>query len=70
MIHDVAGRPRFGTPQEVAEYRRTTVRALTQERYLGAGPKYIKDGRRVLYEWAAVDAYMESRTQVSTREAA
>lgn len=53
---------KYGTPVEVAKYRHTTVDRLAQERYLGKGPAYIKDGRRILYEWAVVDAYLEERT--------
>lgn len=53
---------KYGTPAEVAKYRHTTVARLAQERYLGIGPAYIKDGRKILYEWAAVDAYLAERT--------
>lgn len=53
---------RFGSPEEVAEYRNTTTRRMAQERYLGTGPAYIKDGRKILYEWEAVDAYLAERT--------
>lgn len=53
---------RFGTSEEVAEYRNTTTRRMAQERYLGTGPAYIKDGRKILYEWDAVDAYLADRT--------
>ena len=53
---------RLATPTEVAKYRHTTVERLAQERYLGTGPAYIKDGRKILYEWEAVDAYLAERT--------
>ena len=50
----------LATPQEVADYMRTTVEALSQDRYLGQGIPYVKHGRRVLYRWADVHAYIES----------
>lgn len=53
---------KYGTTQEVAAFRRTTVQKLAQERYLGIGPAYVKDGRKILYEWAAVNAYLEAHT--------
>lgn len=59
----ITHRPHYATPAEVAEYRRTNVRVLAQERYEGKGPAYIKDGRRVLYAWADVEAYMEANTR-------
>jgi hypothetical protein len=39
----------LATPAEVAEYLHTTTAALAQDRYKGAGPKFIKQGSRVLY---------------------
>ncbi|GAB36867.1 helix-turn-helix domain-containing protein [Gordonia otitidis] len=54
--------PLLATPGEVAEVLHTTVEALSQDRYLGQGIPYVKHGRRVLYRWADVHAYIESNT--------
>lgn len=51
-------RPRYGTPAEIADYLHTTPGSLASDRYLGRGLPYVKFGRKVLYEWAAVDAYL------------
>ena len=52
----------LATPEEVAEYRRTTPGALTQEHYRGRGPKYKKLNGRVFYDWDDVTAWVESNT--------
>lgn len=52
----------FGTPTEIAEHLRTSEEALAQQRWKGTGPGYIKDGRRVLYRWSDIDAYIEANT--------
>jgi predicted DNA-binding transcriptional regulator AlpA len=56
------GLPELGTPAEVAKYLHTTVDSLAQKRYLGNGPKFIKTGRRVLYRWSDVLAWLEKNT--------
>ncbi|MFI6366043.1 helix-turn-helix transcriptional regulator [Nocardia sp. NPDC050630] len=55
-------RPPLATPAEVAEYRRTTVAALAQERYAGTGPSFKKLGRRVFYDWGDVYAWVDANT--------
>jgi hypothetical protein len=35
-------------------------------RYRGTGPKFIKRGRRVLYRWADVNAYLDANTVLRT----
>lgn len=52
----------LATPQEVAEFRRTTVATLAQERYRGAGPKFVKLGKRVFYDWHDVYSWIDSNT--------
>lgn len=47
---------------EVAEFMRTTTAKLAQDRYLGRGIPYIKHGRKVLYRWADVHAYLAANT--------
>ena len=53
-------------PQEVADYRRTTVEQLAQERYKGTGPKFVKLGKRVFYDWTDVFAWIEANTLTRT----
>ena len=50
----------LATPQEVAAYRRTTVGQLSNERYQGTGPDYVKLGRRIYYYWEDVYAHVQA----------
>ncbi|MDH6282595.1 helix-turn-helix transcriptional regulator [Prescottella agglutinans] len=57
----------LATPQEVANYLHTTTASLAQLRYKGGGIPFCKvGGRRVLYRWADVEAYIESRLMTRT----
>lgn len=57
----------LATPTEVATYLHTTVGTLAQQRYKGTGIPFVKvDGRRVLYRWSDVEAYVESRLMQRT----
>jgi len=53
--------PALATPAEVAEYLRTTTAPLAQDRYRGTGPKFIKDGSRVLYRWSHILEWLETQ---------
>jgi hypothetical protein len=55
-------------PAEVAEALDTSPAGLAQMRYRGTGPKFIKRGRRVLYRWADVNAYLDMNTVQRTDE--
>ncbi|MFF0816154.1 helix-turn-helix transcriptional regulator [Rhodococcus sp. NPDC003318] len=52
----------LATPDEVAEFLRTSVAKLANDRYRGVGPKFVKHGRRVLYRWADVMAWADANT--------
>lgn len=52
----------LATPEEVADFMRTTPAKLANDRYRGIGPKFIKHGRRVLYRWADVQSWAEANT--------
>lgn len=52
----------FATPKEAAEYLRTTVGKLANDRHLGVGPPYVKYGRKVLYPWESLRAFVEEHT--------
>jgi hypothetical protein len=54
--------PALATPAEVAEYLHTTSASLTQNRYRGTGPKFIKRGSRVLYRWSDVVEWLDRNT--------
>ena len=58
--HLTARPARFGSPEQVADYLLTTTSKLTQDRYHGTGLPYVKYGRKILYPWDAVDAYLEA----------
>lgn len=49
----------FMTPPEVAVMLRTTVGALAQHRNRGSGPKFVRAGRRVLYQRTDVLAWLQ-----------
>ncbi len=50
------------TPPELAEFLRTTVNSLAQDRYLGRGVPFIRVGRRVRYARSDVLTYLEANT--------
>lgn len=56
----------LATPHEVAEYLHTTTASLAQQRYRGNGIPFVKNGRKVLYRWSDVEAYIESRLMTRT----
>lgn len=54
------------TPAELAVELRTTTDVLKKWRYTGAGPRYVKTGRRVLYPRAEIDKWLRQNTHTST----
>ena len=61
-----ARRP-LATPREIAEYTGLTEAGLSQMRYLGRGPKFIKvTGRQVRYRWEDVDGWLDASTKTRT----
>ncbi len=49
-------------PKDVAEYRHVSETALAQERWRGAGPRYLKLGKRVFYRAGDLKAWIDSNT--------
>lgn len=47
---------------QVAAALFTTEAGLAQMRYRGTGPRYVKRGRRVIYRWSDVRAYLDENT--------
>ena len=54
--------PPFLRTAEVARLLRKSANAVVQDRYLGLGPPYIRDGRRILYDRDQVIEYLRERT--------
>ncbi|MCK8671022.1 helix-turn-helix domain-containing protein [Rhodococcus sp. HM1] len=61
---------RLATGDEVAEYLRTSRQQMATWRYRGTGPKYVKVGRRPLYRWSDVEAWLDANTKTRTDDAA
>ncbi|KWX25632.1 hypothetical protein AFM11_05245 [Mycolicibacterium wolinskyi] len=49
-------------PRHVAEHRHMSENALAQERFAGAGPRYLKLGRRVYYRAGDLKAWLDEHT--------
>ncbi|MGH3524727.1 MAG: helix-turn-helix transcriptional regulator [Mycobacterium sp.] len=49
-------------PEQVALVLGTSTAGLAQMRYRGTGPRFVKRGRRVLYRWSDVRAYLDANT--------
>lgn len=49
-------------PKQVAELFDTTEAGLAQMRYRGTGPRFVKAGKKVLYRWSDVRAYLDANT--------
>ncbi|NKZ77517.1 DNA-binding protein [Rhodococcus hoagii] len=56
----------LAVPQEVAAYLRTTPARLAQLRYMGSGPRFVRDGRRVLYRWVDIHAWVDGQVHDRT----
>lgn len=54
--------PALATADQVAEVMHTTPARLAQDRYRGVGVPYVKFGRKVLYRWSDVQAYIAANT--------
>jgi hypothetical protein len=56
-------------PSQVAPVLGTSEAGLAQMRYRGTGPRFVKRGRRVLYRWSDVRAYLDANTCQRTDDA-
>jgi excisionase family DNA binding protein len=54
--------------KEAADYVRLTKSTLDQWRTAGKGPRFIKAGRKVLYDVADLDRWLEAHKQKSTAD--
>lgn len=64
MPHSDTGarRSALATPAEAADFLRTSTSALSQMRYRRSGPRFVRHGRRVLYTWDDLAAYVKANT--------
>ena len=56
------------TVQETASYTRLAKSTLDHLRVVGGGPYFIKLGRKVLYDVADLDRWLEAHKQQSTAD--
>lgn len=56
------------TVEEAAKYVGLSVSFMNVKRVRGDGPPYIKLGRRVVYDRADLDLWLESRKRLSTSQ--
>ena len=59
---------RLLTTEEAARYLRVSPRTLERYRVTGDGPEFLKVGRLVFYEMAALDAWLERKRRRSTSD--
>lgn len=57
------------TEKDAADHARVSEKYLRKLRCVGGGPVYVKAGRRVVYDQADLDAWMDSRKVSSTAQA-
>jgi predicted DNA-binding transcriptional regulator AlpA len=60
----------FLNTRQVAERTGLAVDSLAKRRVTGDGPRFIKAGRRVLYRWQDVEAWLLKQARNSTSDAA
>ena len=67
-MHETGPAPGVDTalPSEVAAALGTTEAGLSQMRFRGTGPRYCKVGRRVMYRWSDVRAYLDANVMQRT----
>lgn len=54
------------TADELAEYLGTTTQRLANHRMKGTGPRFVKEGRRVLYRRSEVERWLDENTRDRT----
>ena len=59
----------FLTPDDAAQLLHRSVRSLERDRQQGAGPKFVKLGRHVLYRLEDIEAWACDNAVQSTAEA-
>jgi Helix-turn-helix domain len=57
------------TQKQLADFLSISERSLERQRSEGAGPRFHKAGRRVLYRWDDVEEWLAGRSFASTAAA-
>jgi hypothetical protein len=68
LTYDVLPARVLLNPVEASGYIRKSVSSLAKLRVYGGGPRYLKNGRRVFYERADLDAWLDARVRTSTSD--
>jgi predicted DNA-binding transcriptional regulator AlpA len=55
-------------PRETAKLFKVSPKTLERMRQVGDGPRFVKIGRRILYERSAIEEYLNHRSFNSTSE--
>jgi hypothetical protein len=55
----------MGTPAEVAGVLRVSVKTLSNWRWRGVGPAWVKAGHSVRYQWSEVRKYQQDNRKGS-----
>jgi predicted DNA-binding transcriptional regulator AlpA len=66
-MHPAEYRKLINTP-ETAEYLGISVSTLSKLRVFGGGPKYLKLGRRVVYDTRDLEAWLDAHRRASTSD--
>ncbi len=66
-MHSTEHHRKLNSP-EAAEYLGISVSTLSKRRVDGDGPKYLKLGRRVVYDTRDLDAWLDTRRRASTAD--
>jgi predicted DNA-binding transcriptional regulator AlpA len=69
-ISVAAGLGFLNTPAAVAEYLGKSVASLSQMRYTGTGPKFVRVGRSIRYKQSDIEQWIADNTHISTTDAA
>lgn len=54
------------SPEQLAEYLSTTTQRLATHRMNGTGPRFIREGRRILYRATDVESWLDANTRERT----
>jgi predicted DNA-binding transcriptional regulator AlpA len=66
-MHSTEHHRKLNSP-EAAEYLGISVSTLSKRRVGGNGPKYLKLGRRVVYDTRDLDGWLDTRRRASTAD--
>ena len=68
MPQDSISQRRMLRTDEAAEYCGSSASTFEKLRLFGGGPRYVKLGRRVVYDQADLDAWLDANRRASTSD--